>query len=309
MIIQQNSRISHHTTSLPSNMTFSVPLNEDFTTTTSYTWTDTDLALSEFGVSELTGKTSIRVGGDIHQIAYDSLSPTTLIDNTTIEWYYRGASGGGGPMSIQRSYAEVTIEADRDININGSQPGDSGTLKITQGSPGNFRINFPHSFTQSVVYDGIGLGPNLFPSGTYSYATQSGTSDIYRFYYDGNQYFWTIENKYALATASNATGYLGYLVYQALITQSATGSPTVVELANTIGAIVWTRSSIGVYHATLGGAFTLNKTMYFISPSSPIFMALNPIGQDVIYVQTQDINGASVDSALNNNSIEIRVYP
>jgi hypothetical protein len=50
-----------------------------------------------------------------------------------------------------------------------------------------------------------------------------------------------------------------YTKYIALITQSGTNDPTVVELENTIGPIIWTRISTGVYEGTLTGVFTLDK--------------------------------------------------
>jgi hypothetical protein len=51
-----------------------------------------------------------------------------------------------------------------------------------------------------------------------------------------------------------------YTKYIALISQSSTSAPTVIELENTIGPIIWTRNSTGIYYGTLTGAFTLDKT-------------------------------------------------
>jgi len=47
--------------------------------------------------------------------------------------------------------------------------------------------------------------------------------------------------------------------YRALISQSGTADPTVIEFDNTIGAIVWSRISAGKYMGTLTNAFTVNK--------------------------------------------------
>ena len=67
MIIQQNSRISHHTTT--TGETFSVPSQEDFTTTNVAIapWTANDLALSEIGVDEANNRVFIRVGSNINE--------------------------------------------------------------------------------------------------------------------------------------------------------------------------------------------------------------------------------------------------
>jgi hypothetical protein len=56
-----------------------------------------------------------------------------------------------------------------------------------------------------------------------------------------------------------------YQRYIALISQSSTADPTVIELENTIGPIVWTRKAVGEYDGTLTGAFTANKTYATIS--------------------------------------------
>jgi len=65
-IIQQNSRISHHTITTPTAI-FTVPVQEDFTTGT---WSSLDLCVSEFGVNEADEKLYIRVGDSIKQIQF-----------------------------------------------------------------------------------------------------------------------------------------------------------------------------------------------------------------------------------------------
>ena len=52
-----------------------------------------------------------------------------------------------------------------------------------------------------------------------------------------------------------------YKVYKFRISQTGdTSDPTVLEFKNDIGIIVWTRTAIGRYRATLTGAFDPNKT-------------------------------------------------
>lgn len=51
-----------------------------------------------------------------------------------------------------------------------------------------------------------------------------------------------------------------YKVYTALLTQNGTDAPVATVLENTIGDIVWTYDSVGIYLGTLINAFTSNKT-------------------------------------------------
>lgn len=94
-----------------------------------------------------------------------------------------------------------------------------------------------------------------------------------------------------------------YKVYSALISQTGTDAPTVIVLENSIGSIVWTRTSLGLYTGTLTGAFTVDKTMCFITPPNTITaftMIQNTV--NTVIISTQD------DSVLIKSSIEIRVY-
>jgi hypothetical protein len=103
-----------------------------------------------------------------------------------------------------------------------------------------------------------------------------------------------------------------YTKYIALISQSSTSAPTVIELENTIGPIVWTRSATGVYFGTLTGAFTLDKTYVTLS---------NVVTNSIVLAQRKDVNSIQLDttnlhsptaahhdSHLSKNTLEIRVY-
>jgi hypothetical protein len=103
-----------------------------------------------------------------------------------------------------------------------------------------------------------------------------------------------------------------YKKYIALISQSSTSAPTVIELENTIGPIIWTRSAVGVYFGTLAGAFTLDKTYVTLS---------NVVANSIVLSQRKDINSIEInttnlhsptvahhDGHLSNNTLEIRVY-
>jgi hypothetical protein len=132
----------------------------------------------------------------------------------------------------------------------------------------------------------------------------------------------SIENNGIATTNLTVTGTLNnrsvsdilptYTKYIALITQSGTNDPTVVELENTIGPIIWTRSVTGLYNGTLSTAFTLDKTYVMISQVEidGIVMAYR-LTNDIIRIVTTNLhspNAANHDSHLNKNTLEIRVY-
>ena len=119
----------------------------------------------------------------------------------------------------------------------------------------------------------------------------------------------------APATASNHLVTLGqvrpYKVYVALLTQSGTSAPVATVLENTLGGtVVWSRSSVGIYLGTLTGAFTLNKTVSFISGDQSADKGYgidNLSSVDDVRISTR-LAGSLNDNQLNKASIEIRVY-
>jgi len=103
-----------------------------------------------------------------------------------------------------------------------------------------------------------------------------------------------------------------YKKYIALITQTSTNAPTVIELENTIGPIVWTRTAVGLYFGTLTGAFTASKTYVMLSnvELNSIVMAKRK-DNDTIEINTTNLHSPTAahhDAHLTNNTIEIRVY-
>ena len=103
-----------------------------------------------------------------------------------------------------------------------------------------------------------------------------------------------------------------YTKYIALISQTGTAAPTVIELENTIGPIVWTRVSQGVYNGTLTGVFTLDKT-YAMASQLQVdgIVLIKQKTANVIEITTTNLHSptaANHDSHLKKNTIEIRVY-
>ena len=103
-----------------------------------------------------------------------------------------------------------------------------------------------------------------------------------------------------------------YTKYITLISQNSTSAPRVVELENTIGPIVWTRVSTGIYNGTLTGAFTANKTYSLLSNAVKDNQAvIYWLNVNTIRIETLEVKhpaGLHQDGFLNNNTLEIRVY-
>jgi len=107
---------------------------------------------------------------------------------------------------------------------------------------------------------------------------------------------------------------LSYLVYTAVLTQSGTGAPVPTILgSNTIGVIVWTRTSAGLYKGTLNGAFVANKTFATVTNNGSISTSSSAGGgrfsDNEFMYQTFDIGSASQIDNDGEVYIEIRVYP
>lgn len=94
--------------------------------------------------------------------------------------------------------------------------------------------------------------------------------------------------------------------YKALLTQAGAAAPTVVVLENTIGAIVWTRTSAGVFAGTLANAFVANKTTCELQRDTNNFIANTA---SVITVTTKDAINVVQDSLLSSTKISLEVYP
>jgi len=118
-----------------------------------------------------------------------------------------------------------------------------------------------------------------------------------------------LAGSYTLATTDQLRPYT---VYSATLNQTDTDNPIVNTLENSIGNIVWTRITTGMYWGTLVGAFPVDKTHLSITPSSPTgSYSIFRNSDDIIVVKTQD-NGTvpftDSDDKLFNNSIRIEVY-
>jgi len=90
-------------------------------------------------------------------------------------------------------------------------------------------------------------------------------------------------------------------LYIANLTQTGTSAPTASELVNTVGAIVWTRTSTGVYVGTLTGAF---------SPVADTAITM-PSMTDVVSLEVVDTGSVKItmsgDGKLSSRELRILV--
>jgi len=101
-------------------------------------------------------------------------------------------------------------------------------------------------------------------------------------------------------------------VYRALLSQVGTDDPTAKLLESTLGAIVWTRSSAGVYVGTLLGAFTADKTFLLIGRNGVADVCSYDflrVDNDSVAINSFDGAPVLADDLLSNTPIEIVVYP
>ncbi|WP_347049416.1 hypothetical protein [Flavobacterium olei] len=122
--------------------------------------------------------------------------------------------------------------------------------------------------------------------------------------------------QYLMADGSVTTSSpqaLPYKVYTAILTQTSTNDPVANVLENTLGGtVVWTRTGIGNYLGTLANAFTMSKTIAFITlggsvSSQPHNIACFANSSNTVLIQAARA-GVNSDSDMAPASIEIRVY-
>ena len=103
-----------------------------------------------------------------------------------------------------------------------------------------------------------------------------------------------------------------YKIYSALLTQTSTNPPIATILENTLGDIVWTYSSSGVYTGTLISGFP--KYKYFSPmPLSGFDCQVNQGGGGNAYswyrINDNSISVSTTENGiLENSPIEIKVY-
>lgn len=106
----------------------------------------------------------------------------------------------------------------------------------------------------------------------------------------------------------------GTKYYNALMSQAGTSDPVMTILQNTVGAVVWTRTSPGEYKATLTGAFPPAKTILQCNiqwgTTGIVYTLVNKSSADELYVLTfSDLATTYTDLNGEGLQIQITVYP
>lgn len=99
--------------------------------------------------------------------------------------------------------------------------------------------------------------------------------------------------------------------YIVQMTQSGTDAPTVVEIKNTIGNIIWTRDSAGYFKGTLTGAFPANKTTCQMTQGenwSDAFYRANDNTVEIYQVDPWNATALPIDG-ISQGTIIITTYP
>lgn len=114
------------------------------------------------------------------------------------------------------------------------------------------------------------------------------------------------------ATKNVAAGDIAELagckVYRAFLNQSSTSAPVATIVGtNTIGDLVWARSTAGTYTATLVNGFVGYATAITGTTPSILSFGFNKVSSDYIAF-TSLYNGVASDNILSNLYVEIRVY-
>jgi hypothetical protein len=103
----------------------------------------------------------------------------------------------------------------------------------------------------------------------------------------------------------------GVKLYRAVLTQTGTGAPSATVLDNTLGPVVWTRTSVGRYLGTLAGSFPSGKTVLLVGAAhdASILATARRDDGDNVRVATTVVDGTSVDDELSETVVEILIYP
>lgn len=104
-----------------------------------------------------------------------------------------------------------------------------------------------------------------------------------------------------------------YKVYSAIVSQAGNQAPVATVFQNNLGGpVVWSRWSVGVYYATLEGAFPYDKTQIMIGTplqgGTFVQMSTNEEDPDAITIESYNSAQQYSDNILISMSIEIRIY-
>jgi hypothetical protein len=157
----------------------------------------------------------------------------------------------------------------------------NGTEKLT-ALDGSALVGVPNQSYQ--VVDGIADLPASIPVGVQILTRDSGT--MWRGLVAGE----------SSLPAGTPWPVKGYKEYSALLSQSGTNAPVANVLINTIGNIVWSYNTAGLYTATLNGAFLATTTQCSVTPGT----FLTDGGDEYQYTFSRQSNDSLVLSSYEN---------
>lgn len=111
--------------------------------------------------------------------------------------------------------------------------------------------------------------------------------------------------------ATGAAPALGYTAYEGTLTQTLTAAPTATVLKNDLGGtVVWARTGIGAYTATLASAFPdPAKVTLAVGTISGGYATLIDSDASTLTLRTWNTSNVETDALLSNTTVSIRVYP
>jgi hypothetical protein len=240
---------------------------------------------------------------------------------------YDATSSGVAKTPFEIDYSQITSRTDN-FSIIGSDFTTTGFNGITISDPNADRLRVGYNtnglstglVSSQVIASAsdLNLASRDISAGSISFRTGAGITERARLLGDGtfriNNLAGTgVRNVTAAADGTLVVGAVQPLRYTALISQSGTSAPTVTVLENNIGGtVVWGRSSVGNYTGTLSGAFSISKTIAFISGmASPtgFFLRIRRSSNDVVQILTSNSSSSSSDDILSETAVRIEVYP
>lgn len=202
------------------------------------------------------------------------------IGNTRVTKFLNYQSANGSPL--------LTIMDDGAIGIGDSIPSAFLVLKQGNASAGNAPLKIKEGSLLTIPE----AGAVEFNSGKWYYTDSTPTRKEFAYVEDVKR---------------------PYSSYTVLTSQSGTSSPTTTVLENQLGSATVSRVGVGEYTITITGAFvagkttTINGVLVSNVASSSLYISGKRVNDNVYQISTG--NGcSSLDGALNDYTLEIRVY-
>lgn len=130
----------------------------------------------------------------------------------------------------------------------------------------------------------------------------------------GDEQLELVQGSGSVKSTVNAIKNGAVKVYRALLSQSGTDAPVAVVLENTLGGVpIYSRSSSGVYAATLSGAFPLGKTVVRASVdfwnSNCYYIGVGLKDDSNIDIESRRFDASPSDLGDGYSVLEVLVYP